>query len=807
MSMDARTTLRATLPVVVAALAAILVSSAQSQGPSCKGPNVVTTGQDYFTGQAKIPGSLRSVLDKAPRGSTITFCGNIQVGLRDALRIDFEGITLQGPSTIVPGRNLEGTGNSAPPVIVQGDNVTIRGLNFSGVNVIGDRSVDTHILGNTFEYHQAHGNGAAGRSPVELDTTVRAEVGSAGEPNFISGNTDAGISVQLGRRNHIDHNVIDYEGHNAIDEALSHRLEITDNEVKGTIDIDPADGKVLRNKVEDRRGIVVGSNGEQRVVVADNKPVVGGGGIRSRRTPVTITGNEVTGSRAFGILVSCELDARFRGEGETLITDNKVDQAGTGIGFICTTKPPHGSHVDNNRSTNARNNGIVIAAGNVTVDTNTVLTNKRIGILVHESEGSPPTLTGDQVHFNQADGVYFTHDAKAKMRRGFVSNNEGAGAFVDKGAQVLISKVAFTHNRDPGIDLAPRGVTPNGAKKIGNRNRDWPDGLSWTPSMISGSTCPHCRVEGFVIEPDPLRRGNPANGEGIGYEATVYADASGIFHYKPGGISCGDAKRRTFTVTAPGTTGRRAVAAARSSSRTLQVTSEFSPAVSCTDPGGGTTTGGGGTVTTGGSRLDVPATTRKSSPEDEEFYDLVEFCNRVPKPPDCARRAVRQAPNGSAAIAATGQILAIRVKGMAIPSGQPGDPGPLNTIHFSDLRPQPDGSMVVMSTSQAFQLPTTGDPQQVSTFVPENFCVQQGDFLGLSTLGGYDPTYYPNGVPFQIFGSVAGSTLGFYSKHNGLGNGAQFTGSSEDGTEMLMQYDLGTGDQATALCPGGTKTR
>jgi hypothetical protein len=154
---------------------------------------------------------------------------------------------------------------------------------------------------------------------------------------------------------------------------------------------------------------------------------------------------------------------------------------------------------------------------------------------------------------------------------------------------------------------------------------------------------------------------------------------------------------------------------------------------------------------------------------------------------------------------ANGQILAIRVKGMAVPSGQAGDPGPLNEIHFSDLRPQPDGSVKVIVTSGAFRLPTTGDPNQISTFNPENLCVETGDFLALSTEGGFDSTYYPGGVPFRILGKVAGSSIAYFSQHGGVMNGAQFSGQARSDTELLMQWDLATGNKATALCKGGTK--
>jgi hypothetical protein len=167
--------------------------------------------------------------------------------------------------------------------------------------------------------------------------------------------------------------------------------------------------------------------------------------------------------------------------------------------------------------------------------------------------------------------------------------------------------------------------------------------------------------------------------------------------------------------------------------------------------------------------------------------------------------AARDAAGPSLTAPVDGQVLSFKVKGRVNPSGMAGDPGPLTAIHLQDLVPQADGSVRVDHSSQQFNIPSTGDPNQINEFKPENFCVRKGDYIGFNSEGGFDPTFYPDGVPFQVFSSPQpGWTLDIYSKHNGTGNGAQFTGTEHPGVELLMQAIVGTGSAATALCPGGT---
>ena len=192
-----------------------------------------------------------------------------------------------------------------------------------------------------------------------------------------------------------------------------------------------------------------------------------------------------------------------------------------------------------------------------------------------------------------------------------------------------------------------------------------------------------------------------------------------------------------------------------------------------------TATGAQDTV---GSTLDDDAGTAE-----QDAVDTVYFEDDGASPADAARAATISGDT----VPVNGQVLSVTVKGMALP------PATNAPIHFQDLRPQPNGSLTVIDTSQAFALPTSGSPDQETTFQPTNMCVQAGDFVGLATEGG--------STPFQIFAAPAtGSNVGQHSANNGDMNGSNFTATPIPNTQLLMQETIGTGDQATALCPGGT---
>src|SRR3954470_21281519 len=102
-------------------------------------------------------------------------------------------------------------------------------------------------------------------------------------------------------------------------------------------------------------------------------------------------------------------------------------------------------------------------------------------------------------------------------------------------------------------------------------------------------------------------------------------------------------------------------------------------------------------VVTLGSDLQGPATIVQSNQADTAFW------------PTSIKGANPAAP-------ADGQVLSIRVKGMAI---QPdGAPAPLTEVHFQTLDPEAGDTYKAYLSSDAFNMPYAGDPNQVSEFKP-----------------------------------------------------------------------------------------
>jgi len=228
-------------------------------------------------------------------------------------------------------------------------------------------------------------------------------------------------------------------------------------------------------------------------------------------------------------------------------------------------------------------------------------------------------------------------------------------------------------------------------------------------------------------------------------------------------------------------------------------------------------------ITTFGSPLSVPATL--STAENLGYYGTY-----TPVPPS------PEAPNGvyhtfhfgadtalwNFAVAggeprapATGQAVKVRLEGCAVPTA--GGPSPLTQIHFQDVSPLAGGGARVNLTSQPFDIPVCGkngvSGSTVTSYSPINLCVSQGDYVAFNDEGGFVEHRYQNGVPYQVIGSVAGSTMHSFIRNNGAGNGA--TMSSRDTTsmdgfasnpneELMLQVTLGTGPDATHMCAGGT---
>jgi hypothetical protein len=137
---------------------------------------------------------------------------------------------------------------------------------------------------------------------------------------------------------------------------------------------------------------------------------------------------------------------------------------------------------------------------------------------------------------------------------------------------------------------------------------------------------------------------------------------------------------------------------------------------------------------------------------------------------------------------ATGQITSFKIKGIALANPMAGVPGGETLFHLQALRRRDDGTFDVLR------------------------CIATGDVLALNTVGGWDgvigdvrrPALYPNGTPLQIFSRIAGANVSHFMGADQTNNGDVLTASPLDGRELLIQVTVGTGPNATGLCPGGT---
>ncbi|HUG38720.1 MAG TPA: right-handed parallel beta-helix repeat-containing protein [Candidatus Limnocylindrales bacterium] len=242
---------------------------------------------------------------------------------------------------------------------------------------------------------------------------------------------------------------------------------------------------------------------------------------------------------------------------------------------------PSGIRIHSARGTTIRGNAIAGFGKGIDLETapganitgNTVAGN---GIGINVELGSGQRLKGNTVERNGGDGIRIK--GEANVIGGTIRDNGGAGIFVSPGGSVWSSRVKMENNAGPGLDVAPRGVTPNDKRKTANGNLDSPitryDGAA---RKVRGRTCGRCRVEVFRTEAG-ARHGNPGHGEGARFLGAVVAAPSGAFTWpRKGRIGCGAARNLTMTTTRTTKKGR--------------VTSEFSGDVGCGAGRGGTKLG------------------------------------------------------------------------------------------------------------------------------------------------------------------------------------------------------------------------
>jgi hypothetical protein len=168
----------------------------------------------------------------------------------------------------------------------------------------------------------------------------------------------------------------------------------------------------------------------------------------------------------------------------------------------------------------------------------------------------------------------------------------------------------------------------------------------------------------------------------------------------------------------------------------------------------------------------------------------------------------RTLPNGrSGRVPVSGQVLSIRLKGIA--HSTPGGPPPDNQVDFRVLKRLSRGRLRTDHSTQPFRMPVDGDPNQITTFRPTNFCAGKGDILTFADEGGFVPGFYGHGVPFQVLAGAPGGVTEMF--HRGASgptgqNGYVFKpDTSRKGVELLMQVTIATGPDAVWYCKGGTK--
>jgi hypothetical protein len=174
------------------------------------------------------------------------------------------------------------------------------------------------------------------------------------------------------------------------------------------------------------------------------------------------------------------------------------------------------------------------------------------------------------------------------------------------------------------------------------------------------------------------------------------------------------------------------------------------------------------------------------------------------------------APAAEPRVPATGQALKVSLEGCA--QAAPEGPAPLTQIHFQDVTPLPEGGAKVNITSQSFNIPVCGNGgasgSTVTSYEPINLCVSAGDYVAFNDDGGYVENVYRSGVPYQVLGAVKGATTDSFIKNEGTGNGASMSASetsandgfaADHGVELMMRVTLGTGADATHICPGGKR--
>jgi hypothetical protein len=617
---------------VPATPAAVVVDPAHR--PGCRahsGSTAVSTVTNFSDNLANpAPGTLRFFVERAAcAGSVVTFQSPTVVNLAGPLNVVLP-LTITGGAIAGGGAlNISASDTTLSHMSISNTRINVgpetefAGPGLQHVSVIAneihdnDRTLGYALFAVQVSDLKIGGSGDAGNTFQTLTPTA-VELQFNGKADVIGNTFDVGPGNQ--------HNI-------AIDEHDSSNLTVQDNTSDGDFLSEPGLARFVHNTI-DESGAAASSTrqahesrpgpphkitplqklfGSGLGLLVDGLAYSRGGhvlvegntitnaGILGNREDIDIVNNRVT-LGAYGIQETCG-SKDIENRGSIFIAHNTVRQALTGIRYVCVIRTPSATIADNHLLTNDAR-GMELTTRRAIVLRNQVLDSGAAGSprglpapgIQVDAPGGDVSLTSNITDANTGDGVLFKQQTVAYMVNGETHQNGRAGAFVEPKARVRLSRGSYFDNRGPGIDLDPRGVTPNGALKNGNHSHDWPQPLVWDKQRqrIAGHTCPRCLVEGFAREPPPWT-GNPSNGEGQTFVADVIADARGRFIWPSVVPTCEDAKRYTFTSTSPGRIGHGVLARASARQHGItsmrQITSEFSPPPDC--PGGVPSTGTG----------------------------------------------------------------------------------------------------------------------------------------------------------------------------------------------------------------------
>jgi hypothetical protein len=523
------------LLVLACALALVLIGPAQSRP---HGTHVVSSAAQ-----------LERVIEKDARpGDRITFSAALDLRIPNNLFVKTERLTIDGHTAAGGRATLRGSGGGRGEALsVDAAGVTLTGLRLVDLPVVagavrGDAGADVHgpaglrVVDNVFESTRSLAHGL-----LDLTATSGARV----QRNEFIRKGGAGVELLATQGTLFERNTI--RGGTAVS-GLSgdadRGLAVISNTLEGTgMHFTPYDARILDNTVVARpggRGIFLEGKEDED------------GTMRVRGNTVTVSGI------ASGILMLARLAE---------VVGNTVRAGGgrnltTGINVFCDTRRRSTFDVRDNTATGLRR-GIVTrcAEGVMIVEDNTLTGNAQAGLTIEGGKGI--RVVGGTARGNGA-GVIVQGKAQAHLRGVRVQSNRGAGVFADAGTRVHVERVVFGGNGGPGIDIAPRGITPNHVRKLGNDDRDWPLALEFVKKTgkLRGLTCRGCRVDVWEAED------GDENGEGIRLLGQVTAAASGLFTFPRGAahLDCPDSGKVTVTITTRGAD---------------PVTSEFSQDVEC----------------------------------------------------------------------------------------------------------------------------------------------------------------------------------------------------------------------------------